>query len=132
MSDRFDHKTCMVASLVLSIPSTYLFIISDPVSILTWVCLGISGATLQSPLPSSIVWAQNLLPENGAMASGMMFGLSFGLGGLGAALTGHLADSLGLSLAMQLTLLPIIVAILLIYRINPRPAAKHPVVSLNS
>jgi FSR family fosmidomycin resistance protein-like MFS transporter len=132
IGDRFDHKTCMVAALVLSIPSTYLFMISEPASLLTWVCLGISGAALQSPLPSSIVWAQTLLPENGAMASGMMFGLSFGLGGLGAALTGHLADSIGLSLAMQLTLLPIIVAILLIFQINPRPAANHPIASLNS
>lgn len=132
MGDRFDRKMGMVVSLVLSLPSTYLFIISDPVSILTWVCLAISGAALQSPLPSSIVWAQNLLPENGAMASGMMFGLSFGLGGLGAALTGHWADSIGLPLAMQLTLLPIIVAILLIFWIKPRQATINPGLSLNS
>ena len=79
--------------------------------------LGISGAALQGALPSSIVWAQDMLPDNAAMASGMMLGMSFGLGGLGAALTAALGDIIGLQPALLWTLLPLIVAIPLTYMI---------------
>jgi len=48
------------------------------------------------------------------MASGMMMGLSFGLGGIGAAFTAVLADSIGLSTALLLTAIPLGLAALTI------------------
>ncbi len=127
--DHFNRKICMMTALALSIPSTYLVMAGTYVSLSTWICLAISGAALQSPLPSSIVWAQELMPGNGALASGMMFGLSAGLGGLGAALTGYWADLIGLSLAMEITLLPIVVAIMITFWTHSGQAVIKPVIS---
>lgn len=87
---------------------------------LTYLLLFLGGASLQATLPSSIVWAQELLPANAAMASGMMLGLSFGLGGLGAALTGVMADFAGLQTALLWSLTPLVLGILITWSIPSR------------
>jgi len=69
------------------------------------------GVIPQETMPSSIVWAQELMPNKAAMASGMMLGLSFGLVGLGTAVTAAAADVIGLDAAMMWTLLPYALAI---------------------
>jgi FSR family fosmidomycin resistance protein-like MFS transporter len=68
-------------------------------------------------MPASIVWAQEMIPNNAAMASGMMLGLSFGLGGLGAAITGAMADMIGLQSALLYSLLPLALSVPLTYSI---------------
>jgi FSR family fosmidomycin resistance protein-like MFS transporter len=50
------------------------------------------GLLLASAFPAIVVYAQELVPGRIGMVSGMMFGLAFGLGGLGAAGLGMLAD----------------------------------------
>jgi FSR family fosmidomycin resistance protein-like MFS transporter len=50
------------------------------------------GLLLASAFPAIVVYAQELVPGRIGMVSGMMFGLAFGLGGLGAAGLGLLAD----------------------------------------
>lgn len=110
VGDRYGRKNCIIASLLLCIPSLYFFLTAPVVIPTTYVLLGLSGAALQGTLPSSIIWAQEMLPSNAAMASGMMLGLAFGLGGLGAAVTGALADSIGLQAALLWTLPPLALA----------------------
>ncbi|EGO65879.1 MFS transporter [Acetonema longum] len=83
LGDRMGRKPCIIASLAICIPALYVFLASREVTLLTWAALWISGACLQATLPSSVVWAQEMLPANAAMASGMMMGLAFGLGGGG-------------------------------------------------
>ena len=39
-----------------------------------------------------LVYAQDLMPSKIGMVSGLFFGLAFGMGGIGAALLGQLAD----------------------------------------
>lgn len=109
--DRFGRKRCIMGALTLCIPSLFVFLTSHEVTLLTWVALGVSGAALQGTLPSSIVWAQDMLPANAAMASGMMLGLSFGLGGVGAAVTGAVADSIGLEKALLWMIVPLVLAV---------------------
>ena len=53
--------------------------------------------------PSSLVWAQRAMPGSEGMASGMMLGLSFGLGSFGTALVAALGDHIGLSNALLLS-----------------------------
>ena len=65
--------------------------------------------------PGAIVWGQNFLPDNPGMASGMMLGLSFGLGGFGTMLTGSLAESIGLTWALALTGALLLISIILVY-----------------
>ena len=120
--DKMGRKRSIIASLVIGLIAMYL-LLTHEMGLLTWIMLGITGAALQSSMPSSIVWAQNMLPENAAMASGMMLGMAFGLGGLGAALTAALADAIGLQPALLWTLLSLVIAIPLTYTI---PELKRP------
>jgi MFS transporter, FSR family, fosmidomycin resistance protein len=52
----------------------------------------IIGVVLASAFPAIVVYAQELLPGRVGMISGMFFGFSFGMGGIGAAVLGWLAD----------------------------------------
>jgi len=113
-NDRFGYKKVIIYSLLLGILPTCLFFSTNAITPLTMLYLFLCGASLQAPQPSSIVWAQKLLPNYGGMASGMMMGLSFGLGGIGAAFTAVLADSIGLSTALLLTAIPLGLAALTI------------------
>jgi FSR family fosmidomycin resistance protein-like MFS transporter len=111
LGDRFGRKACIIGLLALCLPTMFLFLQSGELTLLTWLLLAVSGAALQGTLPSSIVWAQNIIPGNAAMASGMMLGLSYGLGGVGVAITGAAADIIGLKAALLWSLLPLALAI---------------------
>lgn len=110
ISDKVGFKKVIIASLALGVIPTYLFLSSQDITWLTWIVLFLCGAGLQGAAPSSLVWAQKLLPNNAGMASGMMLGLSFGLGGIGAAITGALADYISLHAALLWTTLPLALA----------------------
>jgi FSR family fosmidomycin resistance protein-like MFS transporter len=51
------------------------------------------GLILASAFSAIVVYAQELVPGRVGMISGLFFGFAFGMGGLGAALLGRLADS---------------------------------------
>ncbi|MMZ68045.1 Fosmidomycin resistance protein [compost metagenome] len=56
-----------------------------------------------------VVYAQELLPGKVGLVSGLFFGLSFGLGGLGSAVLGNFADHVGIAAIMQIcSYLPLI------------------------
>jgi len=114
VGDKIGRKKCIMGALFIGLIAMYL-LLTNELGILTWIMLALSGAALQGALPSSIVWAQDMLPNNAAMASGMMLGMSFGLGGLGAALTAALGDIIGLQPALLWSLLPLLVAMPLTY-----------------
>lgn len=118
VGDKLGHKNCVIGSLLLCVPLLYIFLASTSLTWITWLLLCVGGAAFQSSLPSSIVWAQEMLPDNAAMASGMMLGLAFGLGGAGTALTGMIADSIGLTAALLWTILPVSIAIPIAYTIT--------------
>lgn len=122
-NDKFGYKKVIIISLLLGVLPTMLFFTSDEITPLTLLYLFICGASLQAPQPSSIVWAQKLLPNYAGMASGMMMGLSFGLGGIGAAFTAALADFIGLSTALLMTTLPLALAAIVIM-FTPQATAK--------
>ncbi len=60
------------------------------------VLTAIIGFTLASAFPAMVVYAQELLPGRVGAVSGLFFGLAFGLGGIGAAVLGQLADGIGI------------------------------------
>ena len=61
----------------------------------------IIGLVMASAFPAIVVYAQELLPGRVGMISGMFFGLSFGLGGIGAAVLGALADATSIAYVYQ-------------------------------
>ncbi|SDM24759.1 MFS transporter, FSR family, fosmidomycin resistance protein [Dendrosporobacter quercicolus] len=125
--DKAGHKKCILLSLIFCLPPTYYLLSASTINWLTWLSLALSGALLQSMVPSSIVWAQTILPGNAAMVSGMMLGLTFGLGGAGTAITGAVADYIGLPQALLWTVVPLILAIPLTFGIpDEAPARQSP------
>ena len=59
------------------------------------------GLLLASAFPAMVVYAQELVPGRIGTVSGLVFGLAFGLGGLGAALLGLLADATSIGVVFQ-------------------------------
>ncbi|MCX7780992.1 MAG: MFS transporter [Negativicutes bacterium] len=125
--DQLGKRITITSSFAICLPAMYYLIVSDQINIFTWIALCISGGALQGTIPASIVWAQEMIPENAAMASGMMLGLSFGLGGLGTALTGAAADVIGLKPAMLWTQATLAAAIPLACWIPENTPDKSPV-----
>jgi FSR family fosmidomycin resistance protein-like MFS transporter len=56
----------------------------------------IIGFIIASAFSAILVYAQELLPGRVGMISGLFFGVAFGMGGIGAAVLGKLADQLGI------------------------------------
>lgn len=54
------------------------------------------GLVMSSAFAALVVYAQEIMPGRVGMVSGVMFGLMFGIGGVGAAGLGHLADAHGI------------------------------------
>jgi len=53
----------------------------------------IVGFVLASAFPAIIVYAQELVPGRVGMISGLFYGFAFGMGGIGAAILGRVADA---------------------------------------
>lgn len=61
------------------------------------ILLIIIGVIIASAFPAIIVYAQELLPGRTGMVSGFFYGFAFGMGGIGAAFLGELADQFSLN-----------------------------------
>ena len=61
----------------------------------------IIGLIISSTTSSIIVFAQELVPHRFGMISGVFFGVAFGIGGLGAAVLGKLADHTSIEFVYQ-------------------------------
>jgi FSR family fosmidomycin resistance protein-like MFS transporter len=59
------------------------------------------GLIIASTTTSIIVFAQELVPHRFGMISGVFFGVAFGIGGLGAAVLGKLADHTSIAFVYQ-------------------------------
>jgi FSR family fosmidomycin resistance protein-like MFS transporter len=61
------------------------------------------GLILASAMPSILVYAQELLPGNLGLISGLFFGFAFGMGGIGSAVLGTIADHTSIQYIYRLT-----------------------------
>lgn len=82
----------------------------------TVVLTVVIGLIMSSAFSAILVYAQDLMPGRVGLVSGMFFGFSFGLGGLGAAALGQLADMVGIETVYRivawLPLLGVVTALL--------------------
>lgn len=88
--DRFGRKYVIWFSILGAAPFALLM----PHVNLTWtiVCAFLSGLIIASAFSSIVVYAMDLMPDKVGTIAGVFFGLMFGLGGLGSAFFGWLAD----------------------------------------
>lgn len=94
VGDRIGRKYVIWCSILGVLP----FTLALPYANLFWtsVLTVIIGLVLASAFSAILVYAQELLPGRVGTVSGLFFGLAFGMGGLGAALLGKLADAKGI------------------------------------
>jgi len=100
IGDRFGRKYVIWFSILGTLPFTLML----PYASLFWTgpLTVIIGLILASAFPAIVVFAQELAPGKVGMVSGLSFGFSFGVGGLGAAALGMMADHTGIEFVYRL------------------------------
>jgi FSR family fosmidomycin resistance protein-like MFS transporter len=127
LGDRFGRKFIIWASILGVLPFTLLL----PYANLFWtgVLTVPIGLILASAFPAIVVYGQELMPLKVGTVAGLFFGLAFGLGGIGAAAVGQLADVTGVQFVFKLcSFLPAIgLLAALLPRLEPRGSSVGPV-----
>ena len=114
IGDRIGRKPVIWASILGVAPFALLLPHAD----LFWTTTltVIIGLVLSSAFSAILVYAQELMPGKVGMVSGLFFGFAFGMGGLGAAVLGVLADRTSIefvyNLIAYLPLLGVVAALL--------------------
>ncbi len=100
LGDRFGRKYVIWFSIVGTLPFALLL----PHANVFWTLplTMIIGVILASAFPAIVVFAQELVPGQVGLISGVFFGFAFGIAGLGAALLGWLADAAGIDAVYRL------------------------------
>jgi MFS transporter, FSR family, fosmidomycin resistance protein len=95
LGDRVGRKYIIWASILGVLPFSLLL----PHANLLWttVLTVPIGVILASAFPAIVVYAQELMPGRTGTVAGLFFGFAFGMGGIGAAVLGKLADTVGIS-----------------------------------
>ena len=107
LGDKFGRKYVIWFSVLGAAPFTLLLPYMD----LFWtgVLSVVIGIIISSAFPAILVYAQELLPKKLGMVSGLFYGFAFGMGGLGSALLGNLADHTSITYVYNLcAFLPLI------------------------
>jgi len=100
VGDRIGRKYVIWGSILGVAPFTLLL----PYATLFWtgILTVIIGFVLASAFSAILVYAQELLPGRIGMVSGLFFGFAFGMGGLGAAVLGVIADHTSIDLVYKI------------------------------
>jgi FSR family fosmidomycin resistance protein-like MFS transporter len=100
LGDRIGRKRVIWVSILGIAPFTLMLPYVDLmwVGILTFII----GLILSSAFSAIVVFAQELMPGNVGAVSGLFFGFAFGIGGIGAAVLGGLADSHGIEFVYRI------------------------------
>ncbi|MHA0857982.1 MFS transporter [Paenibacillus sp. CMAA1364] len=101
LSDRFGRKNIIWLSILGTAPFSLLM----PHVSLFWVPIVsiLAGFILSSAFSIIVVYAQELVPGKIGLVSGLFFGVAFGLGGLGSAVMGNIADHTSIEFVMNLS-----------------------------
>jgi len=107
IGDRIGRKVVIWVSILGVLPFTLLL----PYANLFWTgVLSVPiGVILASAFPAIVVYAQELMPSKVGAVAGLFFGFAFGLGGIGAAVLGNLADATSIAFVYHVcSFLPVI------------------------
>lgn len=100
LTDRIGRRPMIWVSILGVLP----FTMAMPYADLFWtgVLTIIIGMLTASAFPAVLVYAHEVMPGRVGLVSGMFFGFAFGLGGLGAAVMGGLADAYGIAVVYKI------------------------------
>ncbi|CCH12342.1 Fosmidomycin resistance protein [Stenotrophomonas maltophilia D457] len=121
LGDRIGRKPIIWTSILGVAP----FALMLPHADLLWttVLAVLIGFVLSSAFSAIVVYAQEMMPHRIGMVSGLFFGFAFGMGGLGAAVLGMLADRTSIEFVYQLTAFLPLLGIVAAWLPPSRPAA---------
>lgn len=122
VGDRFGRLAVIWVSIVGALPFTLLLPHLDLFG--TAVMSVLVGLILSSAFSAMVVYAQELVPGKVGMIAGLIFGFAFGIGALGAAAMGALADQIGMIAVFNICAFLPFLGFLTIFL--PRTAELHP------
>jgi FSR family fosmidomycin resistance protein-like MFS transporter len=99
LGDRFGRKYVIWFSILGALPFTLALPYAGLFA--SAVLTVFIGFIISSATSAIIVFAQELMPHRFGMISGVFFGFAFGIGGLGAAVLGKVADHTGIAFVYQ-------------------------------
>ncbi|SFT43011.1 MFS transporter, FSR family, fosmidomycin resistance protein [Kosakonia arachidis] len=119
VGDKIGRKYVIWGSILGVAPFTLLL----PYASLFWtgILTVIIGFILASAFSAILVYAQELLPGRIGMVSGLFFGFAFGMGGLGAAVLGLVADHTSIDLVYKICAFLPLLGILTVFLPDNRP-----------
>lgn len=121
--DRFGRKYVIWISILGTAPFSMLMPYVGLT--LTLVCAFLSGLIIASAFSSIVVYATDLMPDKTGMIAGVFFGLMFGLGGLGSAFFGWLADKTSIEYIFQVSAFLPLLGIIAVFLPNTQKIKKE-------
>ena len=107
VGDRIGRKYVIWGSILGVLPFTLILPYAD--LFYTGVLSVVIGLVLASAFSAILVYAQELMPGHIGTVSGLFFGFAFGMGGIGAAVLGDLADATSITFVYRVcAFLPLI------------------------
>lgn len=123
-ADRWGLKSVITGSMVLLIPLLYLFVHLQ--GIWVTIVMALAGFAMISTFAVTVVLAQEMLPNNVGLASGLILGFAIGLGGVGTTLLGWLADQWGLPAVFKMMVLfPVVGLVIAVFLPGTRELSRR-------
>ncbi len=127
IGDKVGRKYVIWVSILGVLPLTLLM---PHVNLFWTACLSvIIGLVIASAFSAIIVYAQELIPGHTGTVAGLFFGFAFGMGGLGAAVFGNIADHQGIEFVYFIASFLPAIGILTAFLPNEKRMRLHTVVS---
>jgi FSR family fosmidomycin resistance protein-like MFS transporter len=122
LGDRFGRKYVIWFSVLGPLPFTLML----PYASLFWTgpLTVVIGLIIAWAFPTIVVFAQELIPGKVGTISGLFFGFSFGMGGIGAATLGWLADRIGIDMVYHICSFLPAIGLLCVFLPDPERRAK--------
>lgn len=112
LADRWQRRGVVIISMAVATPCILGFVLVGNVA-LALILLVCGVATVTAPFNVTVVMGQEYLPANLGIAAGVTLGLGIGVGGIGTAPLGILADHLGLQVTLlTVAMLPVLGALI--------------------
>lgn len=122
LSDRYGRKPVTMLSLMVSLPALLIFIHTEGLLSFAFLMLGGCGLIMNNPVV--VAYAQEKLPNHASTASAITMGFGWGIGALMIGPIGALADQWGITLAMDLVVASLVIAIALSFKLHSK--SHHP------
>ncbi len=121
--DRFGRKYVIWFSILGAAP--FAMLMPYVGLTLTLACAFLAGLVIASAFSSIVVYATDLMPDKTGMIAGVFFGLMFGLGGLGSAFFGWLADKTSIEFIFQVSAFLPLLGIIAMFLPNTQKGEKQ-------